>query len=305
MRRGRFHLPPLDLVRSFEAAARSLSFTKAAEELCLTQSAVSQQMRALEKHLDIPLFERRHRALALTEHGLALYDVAVDLLERLQEATDRLRKDGLRRRLTVTTTSGFAALWLIPRLPEFVARHPDGDVRIWTTYTVANLERDLSDVAVRYCPQDEAPGNAVRLFGEELFPVCSPNLLKVQPRPLRNLHDLKNCVLLHMVEAFGFLDWGTWLAAHGIFDLRAAASLSFNNYEQLVGATLSGQGVAMGIGQLVGQHMERGQLVAPFAKRLIGSRGYFIVPSALTGSRPHVRTFVDWLTAEAKAAAIV
>ena len=187
MQKRRFNLPPLDLIQGFEAAARNLSFTKAAEELFITQSAVSRQIRALEEHLSVPLFERRHRALVLTEQGRTLQRAAGELLERLQEVTDRLRTAGATRQLTVTTTSGFASLWLIPRLRTFTARHPSVDVRISATYEMLNLERSLVDVAVRYCRDDKAPPGAVRLFGEDLLPVCSPSLLEISGRPLRGI----------------------------------------------------------------------------------------------------------------------
>src|SRR5262245_3582671 len=143
MQKRRFKLPPLDLIQGFEAAARNLSFTKAAEELFITQSAVSRQIRALEEHLGIALFERRHRTLVLTEAGRILQRAAGDLLERLQEVTDRLRSDAATPHLTVTTTSGFASLWLIPRLRGFTAVHPDVDVRISASYKAINLERSL------------------------------------------------------------------------------------------------------------------------------------------------------------------
>ena len=134
MQKRRFNLPPLDLIQGFEAAARNLSFTKAAEELFITQSAVSRQIRALEEHLSVALFERRHRALVLTEQGRILQRAATELLERLQEVTDRLRSAGATRQLTVTTTNGFASLWLIPRLRGFTMLQPDVDVRISATY---------------------------------------------------------------------------------------------------------------------------------------------------------------------------
>ena len=304
MSKRRFNLPPLDLIQGFEAAARNLSFTKAAEELFITQSAVSRQIRGLEEHLGVALFERRHRALALTAQGRTLYRAAADLLERLQSVTDDLRADGASPHLTVTTTGGFASLWLIPRLRGFTALHPDVDVRISATYKLINLERGLVDVAVRYCREDEAPENAICLFGEELFPVCSPALLGEGSRPLQAFEDLANHALLHMSEAGGFLDWGTWLTAQGCPDLKPMASLSFDSYEQMIGAALDGQGVALGIGRLVARLMEEGRLVAPFAKSVTGSRAYFIVRSTLTGDRPHVQAFIGWLIEAAKTVSI-
>ena len=303
MHRKRFNLPPLDLIQGFEAAARTLSFTKAAEELFITQSAVSRQIRGLEEHLGVALFERRPRALALTEQGRILQRAATDLLERLQEVTDRLRTERSAPQLTVTTTGGFASLWLIPRLRSFTALHPEVDVRISATYRSLNLERSLVDVAVRYCKEETAPEGAVRLFGEDLFPVCSPALLQDASRPLATLEDLQNHALLHMEDADGqrsWLDWGTWLAAQGKEDLKPAAGLRFSNYEQMIQAALSGQGVGMGIGPLVARLLEAGQLVAPYPRSSIGAHAYYVIGSSLTGARPHVQAFIDWLIAEAR-----
>jgi DNA-binding transcriptional LysR family regulator len=299
----RFHLPPLDLIQGFEAAARNLSFTKAAEELLLTQSAISRQIRGLEEHLGVPLFERRARAIALTEQGQVLNRAVSELLERLQQVTDALRSDGGQRHLTVTTTSGFASLWLIPRLRRFTQLYPDVDVRISATYKAINLERSLVDVAVRYCPSDGAPEGAKLLFGEELFPVCSPQLTSEGERPLRTLDDLRHHALLRIDDPNGFLDWGTWLEAQGLTDFKPAASLRFDNYEQMIAAALAAQGVAMGISSLVSRLLEAGQLIAPFSKSVIGTRSYYVISSASTGARPHVEAFVDWLLAEAAAGA--
>jgi LysR family transcriptional regulator, glycine cleavage system transcriptional activator len=303
MHTRRFNLPPLDLIQGFEAAARTLSFTRAAEELCLTQSAVSRQMRALEDHLGVALFERRPRSLALTEQGLVLQRTATEVLERLQATANRLLAEAGVPHLTVTTTGGFASLWLIPRLRAFTALHPEVDVRISATYAAVNLERSMVDVAVRYCKAEEAPAGAVRLFGEELFPVCSPALLAAEPHPLRTLADLRHQALLHMdVDGATHMDWDTWLAAQGYAGLKPAASMRFDSYEQMVQAAVGGQGVAMGIGRLVSGLMASGHLVAPFCASTIGTRAYFIIRSALTGDRPQVHAFVDWLVAEARAA---
>jgi DNA-binding transcriptional LysR family regulator len=302
MQRKRFNRPPLDLIQGFEAAARTLSFTRAAEELFITQSAVSRQIRALEDHLGAALFERRPRSLALTEKGRVLQRAATDFLEGLQQTTDRLRADGGTPHLTVTTTGGFASLWLIPRLKTFTALHPDVDVRISATYKTVNLERSLVDVAVRYCKEEEAPEGAIRLFGEELFPICSPALQTEGPHPLRALEDLRHHALLHMDEARDHMDWDTWLAGQGHAGLRPAASIRFDSYEQMIQAALSGQGVAMGIGRLVSGLVDSGRLVAPFCKSVTGSRSYFIIRSANTRMRAHVQAFVDWLIEEARTA---
>src|SRR3954463_15911118 len=184
--RNRNVIPSLDLLAGFEAAARQLSFTKAGEELFLTQSAVSRQIKELEEQLGVPLFQRRHRALVLTEAGQQFYASAAQVLTTMRAATEKLRaQSGRRRPLSVTTTNSFAALWLIPRLAGFTRDHPGVDVRITADTRVQDLERDGLDVAIRHGPPSLAGPNAIRLMGEKVFPVASPKLLKklqlVQP----------------------------------------------------------------------------------------------------------------------------
>ena len=171
--------------------------TKAAEELFITQSAVSRQIKALEDNLGLKLFERRPRSLTLTENGQALYRIATEVLDRLQSATDQLRAETRARQLSITTTTGFASLWLIPRLRRFTALHPDIDVRISATTDALNLERSLIDLAIRYCKPESVPEGAVRLFGEEMIPVCSRALLREKTRPLKRPQDLAHHTLLH------------------------------------------------------------------------------------------------------------
>src|SRR5258705_2311944 len=172
-------MPALDLLVGFEAAARHLSFTKAGEELYLTQSAVSRQIKELEDQLGVVLFQRRHRALTLTAPGQQFYAAASQVISTMRTATERLRSQaGRRRPLAVTTTNSFASLWLIPRLAGFTREHPGVDVRITAETRGQDLERDGLDVALRHGPASLAGANAVRLFGERVFPGCSPKLLK-------------------------------------------------------------------------------------------------------------------------------
>jgi DNA-binding transcriptional LysR family regulator len=298
----RYDLPQLGFFQGFEAAARNLSFTKAAAELFLTQSAVSRQIKALEDHLGVRLFERRPRALALTEHGQALHRAAADVLERLQAATDQLRAHSRARQLSVTTTTGFASLWLIPRLRRFTSLHPDIDVRISATTDTLNLERSLMDIAVRYCRPEAAPEGAVRLFGEDVLPVCSRSLLRDRARPLKRPQDLRHHVLLHFDypgAQRSFVDWGTWLSALGIGDLKPAGALHFTQYEQMIQAAISGQGVALGRQPLVEDLIRSGALVAPLKGAVAGPRAYFIIESAAGAGKPHVRQFSAWLLDEA------
>jgi LysR family transcriptional regulator, glycine cleavage system transcriptional activator len=299
----RYRLPQLGFIQGFEAAARNLSFTKAAEELLITQSAVSRQIKALEDHLGVALFERRQRALVLTENGHALCRVATDVLDRLQAAADQLRTSGRTHQLSLTTTTGFASLWLIPRLQRFTRLHPDVDVRISATTAVINLERSLVDLAIRYCRPEDVPERATRLFGEEVVAVCSRSLLRDRSRPLKRPHDLQHHTLLHFDYAgaqASFLDWSTWLTSLGIGDLKPAGALHFSQYEQMIQAAISGQGVALGRQPLVNDLLQSGALMAPFRKAVVGSRAYFIVESEHGAAKPHVGQFAAWLLEEAK-----
>ncbi len=298
----RYVLPPLDLVQGFEAAARTLSFTKAAEELHLTQSAISRQIRALEESLGVPLFERRTRALALTADGRRLQRSVEDALNLLQETTNRIRAEARVQHLTVSTTPGFASLWLIPRLRRFTQLNPEVDVRISAGYKPVPLERGDADIAVRYSKEDAAPADGLRLFGEEVTPVCSPLLsARGNGGGIGALKDLARHTLLHMDSAHGILDWETWLVAEGLGDLKPAASLRFDNYDQLIQAALDAQGVALGIRRLVQHLLDDGRLVVPFGKSMVSKRAYYVLRSPLLRTAPHADAFIAWLRQEAEA----
>lgn len=294
--RNRNALPPLDLLVGFEAAARHLSFTKAGEELYLTQSAVSRQIKDLEDHLGVALFQRRHRALALTPEGQQFYAAAAQVLVMMRAATDQLRRRTGRQAIALTTTHSFAALWLIPRLAGFTRAHPDADVRITADTRVQDLERDGLDIAIRHGPPSLAGPNAVRLFGERVFPVCSPKLLK--KKPLKAPADLRHHVLLQYDDPDGrhpWLHWKTWLEVAGIADLRPAGSLSFSGYEQIIPAALAGHGVALGRTPLVRDLLASKELVAPFKSSADPARAYFAIVSRRAEGRPEVRDFLAWL----------
>ena len=296
-------LPSLDLLKGFEAAARLLSFTKAGEELYLSQSAMSRQIQDLEDQLGVRLFQRRHRALALTEAGQALYAASAQVLATMRAVTDRLRAASGRRTLAVTTTTSFAALWLIPRLAGFTRDHPTVEVRIAADARVQDLERDGLDIAIRHGPASLAGPNAVRLFGERMFPVCSPKLMQDPRRPLREPADLRHHVLLQFDDPEGrhpWLHWKSWLEVVRLPDLRPAGSLLFSGYEQIVPAAIAGHGVALGRAALVRDALAAGELVAPFKRSSDPARAYFAIVSKNSESRPEVVEFIAWLREEAK-----
>lgn len=295
-------LPSLDLLKAFEAAARLLSFTKAGEELHLTQSAVSRQMKELEDQLGVALFQRRHRALSLTDAGQAFYPSVTQMLATMRAATDRLRALSGRRMLSVTTTQSLASLWLIPRLGSFTRTHPDVDVRISADTRVLDLERDGLDVAIRHGPPALAGIGAVRLFGERVFPVCSPKLLKDPERPLREPADLRHHVLLQYDDPDGrhpWVHWRTWLEVERLTELKPAGSLLFSGYDQIIPAAIAGHGVALGRTPLVQGAIESGELVEPFERRADPARAYFAVVSQHATGRREVDEFLAWLKAEA------
>ena len=305
MSRGPFDLPPLELLVAFESAARHLSFTKAADEIALTQSAVSRQVQALEERLGVALFRRLHRALALTEDGSRLYAATLEALGRLDRATREIRQSDRVRTVVVTTTPGFAGLWLIPRLAGFTGTHAGVDVRISAGNALVDLDRDGVDLAIRYRSVDAASvGDGTRLFGETVSPVCSPKLLRAPFPPLATPRDLAAHTLLRM-EPDGrnqLQDWGLWLHAMALDDLRPAGVLHFSSYDQLISAALAGQGVALGRMPLIAAAMTRRKLVAPFSERVASPRSYVLVASSAAAGKPDVRDFMAWLIAEAGAA---
>lgn len=300
----RFDLPPLDRLEAFEAAARNLSFTRAAAELSLTQSAVSRAIASLEERLGFPLFERRHRALLLTERGQALYAATTELLEGLDETLAKLRTLPVARTVTVTTTLSFASLWLVPRLAGFTRARPGVDVRIAANNEIVALERSGIDVAIRYASTELAPGGA-QLFGEDVVPLCSPGLAGDPARPLARPEDLRNHVLLHLAEmqTLPWLVWTQWLEAAGAADLRPAGVLHFSHYDQLIQAAINGQGVALGRMPLLRELVRAGDLVAPFKRSIVSPRCYFVLRSHRTLGNADVDAFERWLHAEAASAA--
>ena len=300
-RSGRRH-PSLDLVRGFEAAARHLSFTRAGEELFLTQSALSRQIQTLEEQLGVPLFERRHRALQLTEAGQVLQGAARAVLDEFESAVARIRREQAAQPLAISTNQPFAALWLIPRIARFRERHPGVDVFISADNRIIDLDREPVDLAVRYCTEAMAPPGSVRLFGERLVPVCNPRLAADRARPLKRPEDLSKHVLLHIDDRFPWLNWTVWLTANGIRDLIPAGSMRFNHFHEVMQAAVDGQGVALGRVPLIDSLLKQRKLVAPFRDRYATTRAYFVVPARRAAQRPEAQAFIDWLKAEAAAA---
>ncbi|WP_255440225.1 LysR substrate-binding domain-containing protein [Caenimonas sedimenti] len=292
----------LDLLHTFEAAARRLSFTLAGEELFLSQSAVSRQIQLLEESVGVPLFERRHRALALTEAGRIMQRAVQDSLERLRDAAARVRAATAPRQVTVTCTPGFASFWLIPRLPRFTAGHPQVDVRISATLDMVDLARGSVDVAVRFVPCASGEGSA--LFEEEVQPMCAPGLLRDRRRPLREPADLEHHTLLtiEMRDAPLTVDWEPWLQLMGLEGVHMAHTMRFTQYSEAVAAAVAGQGVVIGRLPLLADLLRRKDLVTPFRSGAASRRGYFVALAAEAAHNPDAQDFARWLHAEAELA---
>jgi DNA-binding transcriptional LysR family regulator len=263
---------------------------------------VSRAVASLEERLGFPLFERRHRALRLTERGQALYAATLRLLEGLDEALAKLRVPAVGRTVTVTTNLSFASLWLVPRLDGFTRAHPGVDVRIAASNDILDLERAGIDLAIRYSPAELAPGGT-RLFGDAVVPMCSPALARDPTRPLRSPADLTHHVLLHLAEiaVTPWLVWSQWLEAAGVPDVTPAGALHFSHYDQLIQAAVKGQGIALGRMPLLEHLVKSGELVVPFTRSLATPRCYYVMRSRRSADNADVAAFALWLRAEASA----
>jgi DNA-binding transcriptional LysR family regulator len=294
-------LPSLDRLAVFDAAARQLSFTKAAAERFLTQSAVSRQVATLEAELGVALFRRGHRRLELTDDGRRLASAVAGAITGVREAVDAIRAPRRRDVLAVTTTPGLASLWLIPRLSDFVATHPGIDVRIDATLTARALAADGFDLAIRYLPEGSKAG--LPLFPESVQPVCAPALLARGRPPLKTAADLHAHTLLQLETPAGSgmpLEWQTWLQAAGVGGLEPAAILTFTHYDAAVAAAVAGQGVVLGRRPLVDALLRKRALVAPFKGSTASARGYAVVVEPTAGRKAAVQALVQWLLEQAR-----
>ena len=301
MQKDHHRLPPLDLLGAFESAARQLSFTKAADERFLTQSAISRQIKALEDDLGAPLFRRRHRAIDLTDDGRRLAEAVGSALATLREAVGQIRAPNRCEVLSLTTTPGLASLWLIPRLSGFISSHPGIDVRIDATFDCRDLVGEGFDVAIRYGRVGVTKGTP--LFEEWTQPACAPALLKNSALPLRVPADLVRHTLLvaSSQDRAMPLEWEPWLRAVGLDRFESAATMTFTSYGEAVGAAVAGQGVVMGRRPLIDALLQQRTLVAPFKGETASARGYFLLVEPHAQRRPAVRELQQWLMAQAAA----
>jgi LysR family glycine cleavage system transcriptional activator len=299
----------LDLLKGFEAAARHMSFTRAAQELFLTQSAVSREIKRLEEQLGQRLFDRANRGLRLTDAGQALYRAVGEALKLVDEVTDRLAtsKDSAET-LTVTTSAPLASMWLVPKLSRFIRLHPEVDVRTVAADQRLDLERERLDLAIRWAPGGSSVPGGEHLFDVRMFPVCSPALAADARRPLHSASDLAQHVLLDLETTTSrgpWSDWAPWLQAVHLPNLKPKGALRFSHYDQVVQAAIDGSGVAIGRTPHTVRHLREGMLVAPLGSDAVFPWGaYYVLTAARSTERRVVKAFVAWLRDEVREDAV-
>ncbi len=295
----RRRLPSLNALKAFEASARQESFTQAANELCVTQGAVSQQVKALESELGVRLFRRERQRLLITEAGRTYLEVVRDAFDRLAAGTERLLQREQSGTLTITTSPNFAAKWLVHRLGRFSETHPGIDLRVSASVQHIDFAREDIDLAIRH-GDGQWPGmHVIRLCTEELFPVCSPKLLKGRGA-LRLLRDVKHHTLLHTNDTN---NWENWLARVdarvGVGGVDAKRGIIFNQASMAIDAAVDGQGIALARTALASWDLISGRLVRPFRQAFDAPYAFWIVCPKSTAALPKILAFRDWLLKEA------
>jgi LysR family transcriptional regulator, glycine cleavage system transcriptional activator len=295
-------------LRAFEAVSRRLSFSEAAEELFVTQSAISRQIKGLEDELGAALFVRGTRHVEMTQNGQLLLRAVDGGLSKIDAAVRQIRAARSRKRVSLTTFASFGSLWLLPRIEAFQRDHPDIDIRVSAADAIADLDDPELDLALRYCSPAQAPAGAVRLFGEVLTPVVSRSLAEQIRRgaapPLSQPADLVHHTLAEEDDtktSTEFLSWRRWLSVHGQPGLEPKRWLYLNFTYQQVQAALAGHGVALARIALVFEALQRGELVEPFgaAGRIDSPYLYWLVVAPGSRARPEVEQFCAWIVTQA------
>ena len=288
-------LPQLNALKAFEAAARHESFTRAAEELCVTQGAVSHQVKALEVELGVKLFNRERQRLVITEAGREYLIVLRDALDRIAVGTERLLQRQSSGVLTVSTSPDFAAKWLVNRLGRFAEEHPGIDLRVSATLHHVDFAREDVDLAVRHGDGNWPGMDVARLSAEHLFPVCSPKLLAGRNRLTKPANVLK----FPLIHADDRKDWARWLEAVGVDGAKLSHGPVLNRVSMVIDAAIDGQGIALARTTLAASDLISGRLVRPFDEELRLSKTYWVICPKATTTLPKIVMFRDWLLSEA------
>lgn len=299
-------LPPLNSIRAFEATARHLSFSKAADELNVTPGAVSQQVKALEEHLNLKLFKRKNRIILLTDEAQMCLPLLSEGLDKLSQGIETIREQSNDKPLTITASPTFASRWLLPRLSNFQQQFPDIDVRIDATNELADLVSDDIDVGIRFGTGEYSGLEADYLFSQNVIPVCKPSL-KAGKDIIQNPEDLKNHTLLHaqgdyfVIDDDTHVDWEMWFATVGVQGIDARPGLHFSQYNLLIEAAIRGQGIALIGDAVISDELKSGQLVKLFEKTDIPlSFSYYLAYSNNKKNLSRVKIFRQWILDEVK-----
>jgi LysR family glycine cleavage system transcriptional activator len=287
----------MNTLRAFEAAARHLSFTQAADEIHITQAAVSHQIRTLEDALGVRLLRRLNRAVRLTEEGQEFFTEVRKALSHLSTAVEKLAAPDAGGPLTVSVLPSFASKWLVPRLGRFRQKHPEIDVRISPSTQLTDFRRDDVDIVVRYGKGRYEGLHSVRMMTEDIFPVCSPALLS-GANALRRPEDLRHHTLLY---DDGHVDWAMWLLVAGVNDIGSSQGPYFTDSALVIQAAAAGQGVALARGALAADDLAAGRLVKPFDIAIPTEYAYYVVCPKATSHHPKIAAFREWLLDEAGA----
>ena len=295
-------LPPLNALRAFESAARLGSFVRAADELLVTPTAISHQIKGLEDTLGVELFVRLPRGLRLSDAGTRYLPDLIKGFDALARAGERLSDGGLVGLLHINTLASFAHCWLVPRIVNFQRRYPDLDVRVSTSVRHVDFVDDDVDVSVRYGKGSYPSLRSIKIMEEEVCPVAAPMLVDGDP-PLREWADLAKHRLLHDYltdDSEPWVNWGVWLRRAGMDEkIDSSRGMAFDNSASLVEAAVRGHGVALGRSALVAEHVREGRLVPLFGVRHPADYAYFAVAPEATADQPKVQAFVAWLKEEA------
>jgi LysR family glycine cleavage system transcriptional activator len=284
-------LPPLNSLKCFEAAGRLLSFTAAANELNVTQAAISHQIKVIEEYLGVSLFNRYPRRLSLTEQGKTLLPEVTEAFDRVSQAVAVINHEQFSNVLSVRLAPSFAAKWLSPRLKYFWLQYPEIDLRLFHAHNAVDFEREEIDIAVTYGKGDW-PGVVVdKLLGLDFFPVCAPSFLH-NDKPLNHIGNLRYYALLHDAN---YECWRDWLKLAGIDDIDADRGTVIDDTNVLIQAAIDGQGVALGSTTFVEDLLESGRLVKPFDINLVNEFAYYVVYPESHIKNPAVRAFKEWL----------
>lgn len=292
----RKRIPPLTALRSFEAAARHCSFRDAAEELCVSHSAISHQIKQLESHLGVELFIRKSRAVELTETGLMYYPVLREAFDRIAEGTDMLRAPQSPGVLTVQLYSTFAIRWLIPRLTRFNEANPEIQVRLHTSQDDVDFQQADVDLCVMIGSRSSANLHYDHLFNSQMFPVGSPALL-TGDTPIQSPDDLAKHTILQVYPSRK--DWHVWLNGVGATGVDPESGLQFDSYDVALSTAAQGLGIALGMQPYMSRDLKAGVLVELFPGRQVKADGeWYLVCRRERAHSSKVVAFREWILAE-------